>query len=111
MGTLLALRIQERFDQLPPSEQKIATVLLDHSDDILTYSATELAALSGVSKATAVRFFRRLGYRDFNEVRLQAREERNRTPPMSGTTAAIKRPEGAATISEHLQLEIANLTR
>jgi DNA-binding MurR/RpiR family transcriptional regulator len=48
---------------------------------MLTYSATELAAMADVSKATGARLFRSLGYADFNEVRLQAREERNLAPP------------------------------
>lgn len=112
MGTLLSLRIQEKFEQLTPSEQRLATVLLDRSDDILTFSATELAGLSGVSKATAARLFQSLGYRDFNEVRLQARDERNRTGPTQSVVVPFDRaPGGAATISGHLQMEIASLTR
>ncbi|MCX5494017.1 MurR/RpiR family transcriptional regulator [Kaistia dalseonensis] len=111
MGTLLSLRIQERFEQLTPSEQRLAAVLLDRSDEILTFSATELAQFSGVSKATAARLFRSLGYSDFNEVRLQAREERNRTGPTQNIVVSMERPTGASTVSGHLQSEIASLTR
>lgn len=111
MGTLLSLRIQERFEQLTPSEQRLAAVLLDRSDDILTFSATELAQFSGVSKATAARLFRSLGYSDFNEVRLQARQERNRTGPTQSVVVPVERLTGAATISGHLQSEIVGLTR
>jgi DNA-binding MurR/RpiR family transcriptional regulator len=112
MGTLLSLRIQERFDYLTVSEQKLAAVLLDRSDDILTFSATELANVSGVSKATAARLFQSLGYRDFNEVRLQARQERDRTGPTQSVMVPLETvPRGSATISRHLHLEIAGLTR
>jgi DNA-binding MurR/RpiR family transcriptional regulator len=112
MGTLLSLRIQEKFDELTRSEQKLATVLLDHSDDLLTFSAKELSLASGVSAATAVRLFRSLGYRDFNEVRLQARQERNLSGPTTGIAVPIDPvPQGRATAVAHLQLEVANLTR
>ena len=110
-ATRLALRIQDRFEALTPSEQKLATLLLDRPDEILTFSATELAGLAGVSKATAARFFRNLGYSDFNDVRLQAREERNRTGPVHQVPMPAEPPEGAATVPIHLQVEMANLTR
>ena len=111
MATRLALRIQERFESLTASEQKLASLLLDRPDEILTFSATELAGLAGVSKATAARFFRNLGYADFNDVRLQAREERNRTGPVHQVPMPAEAPEGAATVPIHLQVEMANLTR
>ena len=111
MATRLALRIQERFEGLTPSERKLAGLLLDRPDEILTFSATELAGLAGVSKATAARFFRSLGYADFNDVRLQAREERNRTGPVHQVPMPAEPPEGAATVPTHLQVEMSNLTR
>jgi DNA-binding MurR/RpiR family transcriptional regulator len=111
MATRLALRIQERFEGLTASERKLASLLLDRPDEILTFSATELAALVGVSKATAARFFRNLGYADFNDVRLQAREERNRTGPVHQVPMPVEAPEGAATVPVHLQVEMANLAR
>jgi len=111
MATRLALRIQERFEGLTASERKLAELLLDRPDEILTFSATELASLVGVSKATAARFFRNLGYADFNDVRLQAREERNRTGPVHQVPMPVQAPDGAATVPTHLQVEMANLTR
>lgn len=111
MGTRLALRIQERFDALTPSEQKLAQFLLDRPDEILAASATELAKFTGVSKATAARLFRNLGYEDFNEVRLQAREERNRTGPVQQIPMPQANGASATSASVHLQIESANLTR
>lgn len=111
MATRLALRIQERFESLTASERKLASLLLDRPDEILTFSATELAMLVGVSKATAARFFRNLGYADFNDVRLQAREERNRTGPVHQVPMPVEAPDGAATVPVHLQVEMANLAR
>lgn len=111
MSVRLSLRIQERFDRLSPAEQKLARLILERKDDILTYSATEMAELADVSKATAARFFRSLGYADFNEVREQSREERNRTEPYRYSLATRTEPHLGKSIGAHLELEIANLTR
>ena len=111
MSTRLALRIQQRFEKLAPSERKLAALVLERQDDLLTYSATELAGFAGVSKATAARLFRALGYSDFNEVRLQAREERNRTAPFERKPVASPEMAGSRSIGAHLQSELANLTR
>lgn len=111
MATRLALRIQDAFETLSPSEQKLAALILERQDEVLTYSATELAGFAGVSKATAARLFRSLGYRDFTEVRLQAREERSRTAPVQNIPVAHEPSFVASSPSSHLQIEIANLTR
>ena len=111
MATRLALRIQEAFEALSPSEQKLGALILERQDEMLTYSATELAAQAGVSKSTAARLFRSLGYRDFTEVRLQVREERNRTAPVQHIPVAQDSRFVANSPSHHLQTEIANLTR
>lgn len=111
MSVRLTLRIQERFDKLSPSEQKLAQLILDRKDDILTYSATEMADMAKVSKATAARFFRSLGYADFNEVREQSREERNRKEPFGYSIASKAQSKQGASIGAHLEMEISNLTR
>ncbi|WP_110686932.1 MurR/RpiR family transcriptional regulator [Salinicola aestuarinus] len=113
MSTRLVLAIQEHYERLSPSERKLATLLLDRIDDMLAYSAKEMADMAGVSKATAARLFRSLGYRDFNEVRLQAREERNRTQPFRNapSTAQTPSPARGLTVSTHLQMETDSLAR
>ena len=111
MSVRLSLRIQECFDRLSPAEQKLARLILQRKDDILTYSATEMAELADVSKATAARLFRSLGYADFNEVREQSREERNRTEPYRYSLGDRKEPHLGKSIGAHLDLEISNLTR
>lgn len=113
MATRLTLAIQEHYEELSASERKLATLLLDRADDLLTYSATELATMASVSKATAARLFRSLGYVDFNEVKLQAREERNLAQPFQHprhTTPATEEPKGYS-IPRHLQVETDSLAR
>jgi DNA-binding MurR/RpiR family transcriptional regulator len=111
MTTRLTLAIQEHHDQLSPSERKLAELLLARADDLLTYSATELASMAGVSKATAARLFRSLGYAGFDEVRLQAREERNLAPPFAHASAPAEVPVRPHSIAAHLQSEGDNLAR
>ncbi len=61
MSTRLVLAIQEHYEQLSPSERKLATLLLDRIDDMLAYSAKEMADMAGVSKAPAPRLFPAFG--------------------------------------------------
>jgi DNA-binding MurR/RpiR family transcriptional regulator len=110
LASRLTLRIQDRFSTLTQGEQKLARLILDGQDDMLAHSATELAEMAGVSKATTARFFRALGYADFNDVRAQAREERNRTQPYHYVKALRERSR-LGPIAAHLELELANLTR
>lgn len=114
MSTRLTLAIQERYEALSPSERKLAELLLQRADDLLAYSASEMAAMAGVSKATAARLFRSLGYSDFNEVRLQARQERNLAPPQQRAAPgeAAQPARGIApSISTHLHSEADSLAR
>ncbi len=66
-------RIQAQYDALSLVDRKLADVVLAHEKDLLAYRATELAALAGVSKASAARFFKRLGFADFQAFRQHQR--------------------------------------
>ncbi|HEY0918719.1 MurR/RpiR family transcriptional regulator [Devosia sp.] len=66
-------RILEILDDLPAAERRLADVVLGHLDTIALYTANELAERARVSGATAVRFFRRLGFASFNDFRLEGR--------------------------------------
>lgn len=111
MASRLVLRIQERYQKLTAGEQKLARLIMEGQDDTLTRSATELAEQAGVSKATAARFFQHLGYADFNEVKLQAREERNRTEPYGLSVGTSEQIALGRTVGTHLDLELKNLTK
>ncbi|MBC07439.1 MurR/RpiR family transcriptional regulator [Thalassospira sp.] len=111
MASRLILRIHEKQARLTSGEKKIAQTILENQDIIETHTATEIANLSGVSKATAARFFRSLGYADFEEVRLQAREERNQKQPYRQTVVSDSAVSLGRSIGDHLELELQNLTR
>jgi DNA-binding MurR/RpiR family transcriptional regulator len=111
MATRLTLRLQDKVSGLTKAEQKLAALLLENQTMIETHSATELSALAGVSKATTARFFRSLGYNDFEEARTQAREERNRTQPYAYAQVQSDKAALGRSIGGHLELELLNLTR
>ncbi|MEA5453998.1 MurR/RpiR family transcriptional regulator [Sinomonas sp. JGH33] len=81
------MRIDERIEQhyaaLGPQEQLVADTILNHMGDLAVYNAAELARLSGVSKATVSRLFRRLGFADFHEVKEHARALRSSGVPLA----------------------------
>ncbi|QSR36723.1 RpiR family transcriptional regulator [Marinobacterium iners] len=109
----LDTRIQECYDDLPPAERRLGDLLLNFPGDIANYSATELADLAKTSKAAATRFFRRLGYKDFNEARVQAREAQRWGSPLyqSNNNAKDAHHNRSQTISAHLEREAVNLQR
>lgn len=99
-------RIDGRYGELSPQEQRVADFILDHLSDLAVYNASELARLSGVSKATVSRLFRRLGFQDSAEVREHARTLRRHGAPVGGPGASAGTPSRLAT---HLEGEQENL--
>ena len=101
-------RIDRQYAALSPQEQRAADVVLDHLDDLAVYNASEIAQLSGVSKATVSRLVRRLGYEDFAQVRVQARVLRSLGTPMGGSAHV---DGSSAALAAHLAAEQHNLER
>ena len=99
-------RIDRQYAALSPQEQRAADVVLDRLDDLAVYNASEIAQLSGVSKATVSRLVRRLGYEDFAQVRAQAKLLRGLGSPMGASSPAAN--DGDA-LSAHLAAEQRNL--
>ncbi|TFC75640.1 MurR/RpiR family transcriptional regulator [Cryobacterium sp. TMS1-20-1] len=99
-------RIDGQYGDLSPQEQRVADFILDHLSDLAVYNATELARLSGVSKATVSRLFRRLGFQDSAEVREHARTLRRNGAPVGGPGASAGTP---SRLAAHLAGEQENL--
>lgn len=75
-------RVRQSLDAFHPMERQLAEFVLDFPGDLASYAASELASLAGVSNATVTRFIKRLGYRHYEEARLQVREEREAGSPL-----------------------------
>lgn len=109
MAPHIGQRISSRYADLSAQEQRVAAFILDHFDDLAVYSAADLARLTGVSKSTVSRLFKRLGFESFQAVKLHARQLRNLGMPL------ITDPEAAGGSGErfkrHLARELENLQR
>ncbi|MDY0912504.1 MurR/RpiR family transcriptional regulator [Rathayibacter festucae] len=100
-------RIDAGYASLSRQEQRAADFILDHLGDLASYTATELAQHSGVSKATVSRLFRRLGFSNSQEVREHARALRSSGVPVGPASAGAP----ADALAAHLESEHANLRR
>lgn len=101
-------RLRQHYGQLSPQEQRIADFVFDHFDDLISYNSAELARLSGVSKATVSRLFKRLGYEKYKDMRDELRILRQSGMPLTDNRDAV---QGNTLLSRHYKQEMANLTQ
>ena len=60
------------MNHLTNTEAKIAKYVLDHYDQVLSSNITELAEQAGVSDASVVRFCKSLGYKGYQDFKINA---------------------------------------
>jgi len=101
--------ILESYDELSPSERRLADVLMQHQSNLASYSATELARFAEVSKATAARFFRRLGYDDFSHFRSDVRANPSAESPLFKLEDIAKLDSNGSGLERHLSIDAQNL--
>lgn len=101
-------RLRSHYPQLSPQEQRIADFVFDHFDDLISYNSAELARLSGVSKATVSRLFKRLGYEKYKDMREELRTLRQSGMPLTDNRDAV---QGNTLLSRHYKQEMVNLTQ
>ncbi|KQN63032.1 MurR/RpiR family transcriptional regulator HpxU [Erwinia sp. Leaf53] len=101
-------RLRSQYEQLSPQEQRIADFVFDHFDDLISYNSAELARLSGVSKATVSRLFKRLGYEKYKDMRDELRTLRQSGMPLTDNRDAV---QGNTLLARHYKQEMANLTQ
>ncbi len=101
-------RIEVVYGELSPLERTVADFVLEHLNELATYSGAELAKEAGASKATVSRFFRRLGFPSFAQARAQARAQasalRARGVPLGGLP-----PQAGNAVAAHLAQDQRNL--
>jgi DNA-binding MurR/RpiR family transcriptional regulator len=103
-------QIRSRYDDFSPSDRKLSDVIVARQKDLVAYSATELAQLAGVSKASAARFFKRLGYRDFNEFRAGVRARFSSESPLYKLDHAAPKNDRKPSFARHVESDARNLS-
>ncbi len=101
----LPQRVLDAYDEMPRGERRLADLVLEEPRAVLDQSASELASRAGVSKATAARFFKRLGYSSFRAAKHDARGLADPRPMAPLADAA------PLELSAHLQTEVQNLVK
>ncbi|KKB63441.1 RpiR family transcriptional regulator [Robbsia andropogonis] len=104
-------RIAECYDELSEIDQRLADVILSAPGQLAMQTATELATTAQVSKATATRFFQKLGYASYEDARAIARAAQVGGSPLylqdRGRKTAGSRLDDV--IQAHLQHEVENV--
>lgn len=100
-------RLRASWALFSPQEQRVASFIVDHFDDLISYNSAELARLSGVSKATVSRLFKRLGYERYKDMRDELRTLRQSGMPLTENRDAV---QGNTLLARHYKQEMANLT-
>ncbi|AHM72507.1 MurR/RpiR family transcriptional regulator [Yersinia hibernica] len=101
-------RLRAHYAQLTPQEQRVTDFIFANFDDLISYNSAELARLSGVSKATVSRLFKRLGYSSYREVREGGRTLRQSGMPLTDNRDAV---QGNTLLARHYKQEMANLAQ
>ncbi|HBV5775507.1 TPA: MurR/RpiR family transcriptional regulator HpxU [Klebsiella pneumoniae] len=101
-------RLKGQYASLSPQEQRVADFIFDHFDDLISYNSAELAQLSGVSKATVSRLFKRLGYDKYKDMRDELRTLRQSGMPLTDQRDAV---QGNTLLARHYKQEMVNLTQ
>ncbi|MCB2099611.1 MAG: MurR/RpiR family transcriptional regulator [Rhodobacterales bacterium] len=108
-GVTFEGRIREQYAGLPESERRIADLILEFPGDLAAYSATELAALSGGSKAAVTRLVKRLGFANFDEARRAARSAQAWGSPLYLMSKNSAGGNFGARVSAHVEQDFRNI--
>ena len=103
------VRIRSVYEALPRSERKVADYVLDHADEIIHSSVTDLAQILEVSESTIVRFCQRLDYQGYQEFKILL--ARDLGAPFQDTYETITSQDDVATVvRKTLQISSQALT-
>ncbi len=100
----LTERIIEIYDEFTASERRLAILLLEAPEQLLSRGAAEIAKRAAVSSSTAARFFRRLGYSGYREALAEMRVAQPEAPDHLARFKLTRTSQAA-----HLKTELQNL--
>ncbi len=78
MGATL-LHIESHYNSLTKTEQKAAKYILEHAQEVIYYSVTELAEKADIGETTVLRLCRKLKYKGFQDFKLSLAQDLVRT--------------------------------
>lgn len=64
------LKLKGIYSSLRPAEQRVADYIMEHPEEVVYLSVTELAERSGTSESTVVRMCQQAGYRGYQELKI-----------------------------------------
>lgn len=103
-------KIRGKMNLLTNAEAKIANYVLENYDSVLNSNITELAESAGVSDASVVRFCRSIGYKGYQDFKINA--ARDGLPKESHLNPSLKQSDDATTICKKIfNTEMAVLDR
>ncbi|HEX7127747.1 MAG TPA: MurR/RpiR family transcriptional regulator [Thermodesulfobacteriota bacterium] len=105
-------RIERRRAALTESERELAAFVVEHYPHMAFESATSIGQRVGVSAATVVRFFAKLGYEGFADVQRELRAEvaARLHSPIERLDAAREAPDEASELlRQSLTVDLGNL--
>ncbi len=105
-------RIERRRAALTESERDLAGFVVEHYPQVVFESATSIGQRVGVSAATVVRFFAKLGYESFAEVQRELRQEvaARLHSPIQRLDATRDEPgEGTEILRQSFEVDLGNL--
>jgi DNA-binding MurR/RpiR family transcriptional regulator len=105
-GTVAA-RVDERRDELPRAERRVAEVVLADPEAVAFGTVADVARRAGTSGATVVRLAGRLGYDGFVELQASVQDELARR--LRPATERIRQPAPADFIRRTLARELENV--
>lgn len=105
----LEARIYAVYGTLSPTERRLADVLLQYQMDLPSYTASELAEKAAVSKATAARLIRTLGYETYGAAKRQIRGAQHWGSPLGGLPEPGASPSGAISLAEIVRMDMDNI--
>lgn len=105
----LEARIYAIYATMSPAEKRLADVLLQYQMELPSYTAGELADKAEVSKATAARLFRSLGYKTYPDAKRQIRADQHWGSPRGGLANPDQAPSEKVSIATTVQMDIDNI--
>lgn len=105
----LEARIYAVYASLSPAEKRLADVLLQYQMDLPSYTAGELADKAEVSKATAARLIRTLGYETYPDAKRQIRADQHWGSPRGGLADPDQAPSEKVSLAQTVQMDIDNI--